>query len=89
MEKKEEKGRFTWKDAVELLKDGVEFAEKIVGGRNALIAGVVGLTIGIGIGAKVIGPSDEACAEHILQKQAERQREALKKFLSAPARGGF
>lgn len=85
----EKESRTNWKDVVELVKDGVEFAEKIVGGRNALIAGTVGLTLGIGIGAMVSSPSDAECAAYVAKQQVDRSNEALRKFLEAPVRGGF
>ena len=85
----EKETRTNWKDVVELVKDGIEFAEKIVGGRNALIAGTVGLTLGIGIGAMASSPSDAECAAYVAKQQTDRSKEALRKFLEAPVRGGF
>lgn len=84
-----EKSRTNWQDVVELVKDGIDFAEKVVGGRNALIAGTVGLTLGIGIGAMVSKPSDKECAEYVAKQKADRADDALRKFLEAPVRGGF
>lgn len=84
-----EKSSVDWKGVVELVKDGVEFAEKIVGGRNALIAGTVGLTLGIGIGAMVSKPSAEECAAYVSKAQSDRSSEALRKWLERPVKGGF
>lgn len=85
---KENSGR-DWKGAVEFVKDGLELVEKLVGGRNALVAGTVGLVLGGGVATMVVEPSDEACAAYVAQKQADRADEALRKFLSVPVRGGF
>lgn len=84
-----EKSRVDWKRVVELVKDGVDFAEKIVGGRNALIAGTVGLTLGVGLGVMMTKPDAEECAQYMVKEQSDRQRDALRKFLEAPVRGGF
>lgn len=88
-ENAEKKSGWNWKDAVDLLKDGIELAEKVVGGRNALIAGTAGLALGVGLGVMVSIPSDKECAEYVAKQQADRSREALEKFLRAPVRGGF
>lgn len=84
-----DKSRPDWKGVVELVKDGIGFAEKIVGGRNALIAGTVGLTLGVGLGAMMTKPDAKDCAEYMVKEQSDRSREALRKFLEAPVRGGF
>lgn len=84
-----EKSGVDWKGVVELVKDGIDFAEKIVGGRNALIAGTVGLTLGVGLGAMMTKPDAKECAEYMAQQQADRSRDALRKFLEAPVKGGF
>jgi hypothetical protein len=57
-----EKKGFDWGKAVELLKDGVDLAEKVVGGRNAFIAGAAGLALGFTVGAITVSPSDSKCA---------------------------
>lgn len=85
---KRDSGR-DWKSVVEFVKDGLDLVEKIVGGRNALIAGAAGFALGVGVAATFVQPSDEACAEYVAQKNADRSREALIKFLKAPVRGGL
>lgn len=85
---KENSGR-DWKGAIEFVKDGLELVEKLVGGRNALVAGTVGLMLGGGVASVVVKPSAEECAAYANQAQSDRSREALRKFLEAPARGGF
>lgn len=87
--KEKEKSRPDVKGVVELIKDSLDLVERLVGGRNALVAGTVGLLIGGGVGTVVAKPSDKECAEYVAQKQADRSREALRKFLEAPVRGGF
>lgn len=84
-----EKSRPDVKGVVEFIKDGLELVEKLVGGRNAMVAGTVGLLIGGGVGAVAVQPSDAKCAEYVAKQQSDRQDEALRKFLSAPVRGGF
>lgn len=63
-----EKKGFDWGKAVELLKDGVDLAEKVVGGRNALIAGAAGLALGFTVGAITVSPSDSKCATFYKEK---------------------
>lgn len=86
-EKSKSESRFSWKDAIDLLKDGVEFAEKIVGGRNALVAGATGIAIGFAIGALTVSPSDSKCADYF-KEQAAKENEALMKFLKSPVHKG-
>lgn len=84
-----EKSRPDVKGVVEFIKDGLELVEKLVGGRNAMVAGTVGLLIGGGVGAVVVQPSEAECAEYVAKQQSDRSREALEKFLRAPVTGGF
>lgn len=85
---KENSGR-DWKGVIEFVKDGLELVEKLVGGRNALVAGTVGLVLGGGIATVVVKPSVDECAAYAAHQQSDRSREALRKFLEAPVRGGF
>lgn len=80
MEQPVEKKKFDWGKAVELLKDGVDLAGKIVGGRNALIAGTAGLAIGFGAGALLASPSQENCQTYY-QEQAKKQNDARREWL--------
>ena len=84
-----EKSRPDSKGVIEFVKDGLELAERIVGGRNAMIAGTVGLLIGGGIGTMVAKPSAEECAAYVSMAQSDRSREALRKWLEQPVKGGF
>lgn len=79
MEQAKEKKGIDWKSVLEVVKDGVELAEKVVGGKNALIAGAVGLAVGFGLGAAVSSPSDTECAEFIAKKEIE-DKEFMKRL---------
>ncbi|GAB1394108.1 hypothetical protein MASR1M60_22720 [Rhodocyclaceae bacterium] len=57
MDREADKQGFNCKVAVDLLG-------KVIGGRNALIAGVIGLAVGFGMGALTVTPSDSKCAEY-------------------------
>ncbi|WP_415033322.1 hypothetical protein [Azonexus sp.] len=73
-QKNQEKKKFDWGTAIDIAKTGLEFAEKVVGGRNILIASAAGLALGVAVGAITASPSESACKEYTIKQQDNNEQ---------------
>jgi len=86
---KKEKNWLTLEKAIDLVKDGIDIAERILGGKRALIAGATGLVIGFGAGV-MLGPvSEKDCAPHVAEAIKRQSDDGLKNWIKGPKTSGW